>query len=86
MITLEQSRAMATLIRFEDDEHIPNTNVFKEGADTIDALCTEIERNRDYTRAVIAEHDALRKAAQMALSVLHPDTNEYKALTKELGL
>jgi hypothetical protein len=29
--------------------------------------------------------DGLRKAAQMALSVLHPDTDEYKALRKKLG-
>jgi hypothetical protein len=60
-----------------------------------------LDTNLDYTRAVIAERDALRKAAQMALEALEwmdmPLNNynkdkvdekidtAWKALRKELG-
>lgn len=33
-------------------------------------LAAEVQAQHDYTRAVIAERDALRKAAQMALKAL----------------
>ena len=44
---IEEAKKLATEIRFQDDEEIPNTPVFRQGADMIDALVAEIERLRD---------------------------------------
>ena len=41
---IEEAKKLAAEIRFQDDEEIPNTDVFRKGADTIDALVQEIER------------------------------------------
>jgi len=41
---IEEAKKMAAEIRFQDDEEIPNTDVFRKGADMIDALCAEVER------------------------------------------
>ena len=40
---IEQAKKMAAEIRFVDDEELPNTNVFREGADMIDALCAALD-------------------------------------------
>ena len=48
-------------------------------------LATEVQAQQDYTRAVIAERDALRKAAQMALECLDSLSNgDYLDMASEV--
>lgn len=76
------------------DEYAESTSdTYYTKKSAYNALATEVQAQQDYTRAVIAERDALRKTAQMALkwieAVNEPGlggSDVAKQLRKELGL